>query len=29
MTAHPLTHQWIVRCMERPAQLAVKALGQG
>lgn len=28
MTAHPLTHQWIVRCMERPAQLAVKALGQ-
>jgi len=29
MTAHPLTHQWIVRCMERPAQLAVKALGRG
>lgn len=28
MAAHPLTHQWIVRCMERPAQLAVKALGQ-
>jgi glutathione S-transferase len=29
MAAHPLTHQWIVRCMERPAQLAVKALGRG
>lgn len=29
MAAHPLTHQWIVRCMERPAHLAVKALGQG
>jgi glutathione S-transferase len=28
MAAHPLTHQWIVRCMERPAQLAVKALGK-
>ncbi|MDO9569492.1 MAG: glutathione S-transferase family protein [Hydrogenophaga sp.] len=28
MAVHPLTHQWIVRCMERPAQLAVKALGK-
>jgi glutathione S-transferase len=27
MAAHPLTHQWIMRCIERPAQLAVKAMG--
>lgn len=27
MTAHPLTHDWINRCMARPAHLAVKALG--
>ena len=26
MTDHPLTHDWIVRCVERPANLAVKAL---
>jgi len=26
MTDHPLTHDWIVRCVERPAHLAVKAL---
>lgn len=26
MEAHPLTHAWIVRCMERPAQHAAKAL---
>ena len=29
MAAYPLTHQWIVHCMERPAQLAVKAMGRG
>lgn len=29
MDAHPLTHAWILRCMERPAQVAAKALGQG
>jgi len=29
MTTYPLTHQWIVRCMERPAQLTVKAMGRG
>lgn len=29
MEAHPLTHAWILRCMERPAQVAAKALGQG
>jgi glutathione S-transferase len=28
MSAHPLTHDWISRCMARPAQLAVKALGR-
>jgi glutathione S-transferase len=27
MDAHPLTHAWILRCMERPAQVAAKALG--
>lgn len=27
MTEHPLAHQWIVRCMDRPAYLAAKALG--
>jgi glutathione S-transferase len=27
MTAHPLTHGWIKRCIERPAYLAAKALG--
>lgn len=27
MAAHPLTHDWIVRCIERPAHVAVKALG--
>lgn len=27
MAAHPLTHAWIVRCIERPAHQAVKALG--
>lgn len=26
MSAHPLTHDWLVRCMERPAQHAAKAL---
>lgn len=26
MEAHPLTHAWVLRCMERPAQLAAKAL---
>lgn len=29
MASHPLSHDWIVRCVERPAHLAVKALGQG
>ena len=28
MAAHPLTHDWINRCMERPAQHAAKALGK-
>lgn len=28
MAAHPLTHDWIVRCIERPAHVAVKALGK-
>jgi glutathione S-transferase len=28
MAAHPLTHDWIARCVERPAHLAVKALGR-
>jgi glutathione S-transferase len=27
MEAHPLTHDWIVRCIERPAHQAVKAAG--
>ncbi len=27
MQTHPLTHDWIVRCIERPAHLAVKAAG--
>lgn len=27
MAAHPLTHDWIRRCIERPAHVAVKALG--
>jgi glutathione S-transferase len=27
MKAHPLTHDWIVRCVERPAHEAAKALG--
>ena len=27
MQAHPLTHDWIARCIERPAHLAVKAAG--
>ena len=27
MRAHPLTHDWIVRCVERPAHAAAKALG--
>ncbi|MFM6986062.1 MAG: glutathione S-transferase family protein [Hydrogenophaga sp.] len=27
MDAHPLVHDWIVRCMARPAQHAAKALG--
>ena len=26
MAAHPLTHDWIVRCIERPAHVAVKAM---
>jgi len=25
MSAHPLTHAWIVRCIDRPAHVAVKA----
>ena len=28
MAEHPLTHDWIVRCTERPAHLAAKALGK-
>jgi glutathione S-transferase len=28
MAAHPLSHEWIVRCTERPAHLAAKALGE-
>jgi glutathione S-transferase len=28
MAAHPLTHDWIVRCIERPAHTATKALGK-
>ena len=28
MAEHPLTHDWIVRCIERPAHLAAKALGE-
>ena len=28
MAAHPLTHDWILRCIERPAHVAVKAMGQ-
>ncbi|WP_291012706.1 glutathione S-transferase family protein [Hydrogenophaga sp.] len=27
MAAHPLTHDWIVRCIERPAHQTVKARG--
>ena len=27
MAAHPLTHDWIRRCIERPAHLAAKGLG--
>ena len=27
MAAHPLTHDWIRRCIERPAHMAAKALG--
>lgn len=27
MAAHPLAHDWITRCMARPAQHAAKALG--
>ena len=27
MQTHPLTHEWLVRCIERPAHLAVKAAG--
>jgi glutathione S-transferase len=27
MQAHPLTHDWVLRCMARPAQVAAKALG--
>ena len=27
MAGHPLTHDWIVRCIERPAHVAVKASG--
>jgi glutathione S-transferase len=26
MTEHPLAHAWIARCMDRPAQVAAKAL---
>lgn len=28
MAAHPLTHGWIQRCIERPAHVAVKAMGR-
>jgi len=28
MEAHPLTHDWIVRCVDRSAHLAAKALGE-
>jgi glutathione S-transferase len=28
MDACPLTHDWIVRCIERPAHVATKALGE-
>ncbi|MEZ5702111.1 MAG: glutathione S-transferase family protein [Burkholderiaceae bacterium] len=28
MAAFPLTHAWIVRCIERPAHVAVKAMGK-
>ena len=28
MAAHPLTHEWIVRCIERPAHVAVKLAGR-
>mgnify|MGYP006199694899 CR=1 FL=1 len=28
MTDHPLTHDWIVRCVDRSAHLAAKALGE-
>ena len=28
MRAHPLTHDWIVRCVDRSAHLAAKALGE-
>ena len=27
MAEHPVTHEWVVRCIERPAHVAVKALG--
>jgi glutathione S-transferase len=27
MNAHPLTHDWVLRCIERPAHQAVKAAG--
>jgi glutathione S-transferase len=27
MAAHPLTHHWVRRCVERPAHVAVKASG--
>ena len=27
MAAHPLTHSWILRCIERPAYVSAKALG--
>ena len=28
MAAHPLTHDWIVRCIERRAHVAVKSMGR-
>jgi len=28
MAEHPITHDWIVRCVERPAHLTTKALGE-
>jgi glutathione S-transferase len=28
MESHPLTHDWIVRCIERPAHQAVKSMGR-